>query len=262
VQLPLFENLIWAFGAGLKGLLCFLAFYRRLYRRLSWFTLYLALLPCKSAVVWWAYHQWGYTSRPAWYIYWSASAIVLIVRGLVIAELCSKILKPYPGLWSLMRRLLILAALALFVWAGLAAARETSWIVAHVRTAERGLEFAASFLLVLLLAITIRYRIGLETLERNVLLGLALYSTFEMLNSTLMARRLVTYFTWWELVRIGCFDVAMALWLIPLLKPLPAPAPATPLLDEPAAAGLLRQLLGKMQELRNELIRIGKVFRK
>jgi hypothetical protein len=262
VHFPLLENLLWGFGTALKVLLCFLVFYRRLYRRLPLFTIYAALLPVEVAGVWWAYHVWGYRSLPAWYAYWSALGVVLFARGLVIAELCRTTLKVYAGLWSFAQKLLALSAAVLLVWAAIAAARNTHWIVGLVLTTERGLELAASVILVSLFAITIRYKVWIEPLERNILLGLALYSTFQMLNSTFMTQRMTPFFPWWESVRVGCFDAAMVVWLIPLLRPLPAPAPRPPLISEQTAGDLLRRLLNKMRELANELKQAGKTVRK
>jgi len=262
VYLNLFQDLLWGLGTGLKVLVCALAFYRHLHRRLPFFTLYAALLPAEVAVVWGAYHTWGYTSRAAWYAYWCALAVILLARGLVIAELCWVSLRKYPGLWSFTRRVLILVALVLLSSAAFAAARSTYRLVAFVLTAERGLELASLVILISLFAISVRYRVWLEPMDRNIVLGFALYSTFQMLNSTFMTPRLAPYFPWWESVRVGCFDVALVLWLLPLLKPLPVPAPAPALISEGTTAQLLRRLLGKMRELAAELKRVGKAIRK
>ncbi len=261
MHLPFIESVLWAAGAALKVLLCLLAFYRQLYRRLPWFTAYLVLLPVKSAAVWWAYREWGYASRPAWYAYWCATGIVLIARGCVIAELCSKTLARHPGLWSLMRKVLILAASVLLVWAGIAAARNAHWLAVFVLTAEQGLEFAAASILTLLFAITVGYGVSLAGVERNAVVGLAAYSIFESMNLTLL-QGLKPYFPWWESARIACFDAAMILWLIPLLKPLPDIAPDAPLLNEGIAAGALQQLLSGMRGIAQELKRLDKALRR
>ncbi len=262
MQVPLFANVLWAVGAALKVLLCVLVFYRHLYRRLRLFTVYVVLLSVKDAVVWWAYHEWGYTSRPAWYVYWVASGVVLLARGLVVAELCWAGLRNYPALWPVLRKILALIAFVLLTCAGVAAARSSYRIVAFVLTTERGLELAASVILVTLFAVSVRYRAWLEPLERNIVLGLAMYSTLQMLNNIFMTPRMTPYFPWWESVRVGCFDIVMAMWVIPLLKPLPASSPPQPLISEQASLYLLRQLLDRMQALAHELKRVGKAIRK
>jgi hypothetical protein len=260
VHLNIVENLLWGIGAALKGSLCALVFYRRLYRRLPFFTLYASLLAAEVAFVWFAYRTWGYTSRAGWYAYWLALGIVLTARGLVIAELCSVCLKNYAGLWSLARRLLLLAALVLLASASFTAVLNGYRIDTFVLAAERGLELAAAVTLILLYAISVRYKVWLEPLDRSILLGLALYSIFQMLNRTFMSRLMTPYFPWWESVRIGCFDIAMLMWLYPLRKPLPAAFGAPVLLSERVALDLLHQLLEGMRELTNELKRMVKAM--
>lgn len=262
MQPPLVESVLWGLGTALKLLLCFFAFYRRLYRRLPWLTFYLALLPAEVAVVWWAYREWGYTSRPAWYAYWSASGIILIARGLAIAELCLKSLASYPGLWSVMRKLLVLAASILLLWAGVAAARNAYWIIAFVLTTEQGLEFSAAVILTLLFAISVRYKVWLGGVERNIAFGLALYSIFQAMNRTFLSQQLMPYFPWWDSVRVASFDAAMVFWLLPLLKPLKDLEPQTPLLSETVATDLLHQSLTEMRNATKKLRRVGKATRK
>jgi hypothetical protein len=260
VHLNIGENLLWGIGAALKVSLCALVFYRRLYRRFPFFTLYASLLVAEVAFVWFAYRTWGYTSRAGWYAYWLALGIVLTARGLVIAELCSACLKNYAGLWSLARRLLLLAALALLASASFAAVLNGYRIDTFVLAAERGLELAAAVILILLFAISVRYKVWLEPMERSILLGLALYSIFQMLNRTFMSPWMTPYFSWWESVRIGCFDIAMLIWLYPLRQPLPSASEAPALISEQVVLDLLRQLLQGMRELTNELKRMVKTI--
>jgi hypothetical protein len=262
VQPPPVESVLWGLGTALKLLLCFFAFYRRLYRRLPWLTFYLALLPAEVAVVWWAYREWGYTSSPAWYAYWSALGIVLIARALVIAELCLKSLASYPGLWSVMRKLLVLAGSILLLWAGVAAARNAYWISAFVLTTEQDLEFSGAVILTLLVAISVCYRVWLGSVERNIAFGLALYSIFQAMNHTFLSRQLMPYFPWWDSVRVASFDAAMVFWLLPLLKPLKDQEPQTPLLSETVAADLLHQSLAEMRDATEKLRRLGNATRK
>src|SRR5882724_13322166 len=110
MQLTLSENLLWGLGIGLKFLLSALVFYRRLYRRLPFFSFYAVLLVVEVTVVWWVYREWGYRSFPAWYTYWYASGVVLPARALVVAELCWTSLGTYPAIWPLVRKILIIIA--------------------------------------------------------------------------------------------------------------------------------------------------------
>jgi len=260
VHIPAFENLLWGLGTALKVLLCILVVYRRVYSRLPLFTVYAVLLVVEVIFVWLVYRTWGYTSGVAWYAYWSALAIVLLARGLVIAELCWVSLKNYPGVWSLARKILGVTATALLASAGVSAALNKHWIVGFVLTTERGLEFAASVILILLLAVSIQYKAWLEPMEHSILIGLAVYSIFQMLNRTFMSPLMTPYFHWWDSVRIACFDIAIVTWLYPLRRPLPTPSAPPVLLSEEAASDSLHQLLERMQELTSELKHLRKAI--
>jgi len=258
MQLTLSESLLWALGTGLKVLLCALVFYRRLYRRLPFFTLYAALLLAEVAVVWWVYRGWGYVSRPAWYTYWLGALVVLLARALVVAELCWTSLRSYRAIWSLVRKLLILIALVVLTYAAITAFKNTSPVAAFVLTAEQGLEISLLAILVALLGFGVRYKVPLGHVERSIVIGLGIYSGFQVMNNTFMNHWMTKYFHWWNLSREVSFDLAMVVWMIPLRNPLPPPEPGPILISEQIAIGLLRELLATMRELADELRRIAR----
>ena len=257
VRLPLFENLLWGFGAALKVLLSVFVYQRRVYRRLPVFTAYATLLLVELAAVWFAYRYWGYRSRPAAYIYWGVLGDVLAARGGVVAELCFASLGKYRGLWFVVRSFLLATAALMIVWATLAAFANLHPFRAFVLATEQGLELATSVILIALYILTIRYRAWLEPLERNLLLGLAIYSVFETLNRTFMSH-FMAYFPWWESLRIGVFDFAMCLWLGALWKFRPASASPVPMISEQISIGLLQRVLVRMQDLKHSVQRLGK----
>jgi hypothetical protein len=255
MHLTVLDQVLWGVGTALKVLVCVLAFYRRLYRRLPLFTVYLALLLGEAAVLWYAYHQWGFTSLAARYVYWSALGVVLLARGLVVAELCSTTLKGYPGIWSFIWKFLCVAAGLLVGYAGIASMQENSHTIAFLLTAERGLELAAAVILVVLLGIIVRYKIRSDPVVRYIVLGLALYSTFQVMNNTFMSRWMASYFHWWSSTRVASFDITLVIWLIPLLRPLSAAPPPPPQFSEQASVFLLRRVLDRMHEVTEQLKR-------
>jgi hypothetical protein len=261
VHLNSLENVLWASGTALKVLLCAAVFYRRVHRRMPFFTAYALLLVGEVIVVWMIYRIYGYTSRTAWYSYWAASGIVLLARGFVIAELCRITFKHYPGLWSLARRTLVLTAGALLTCATISAALNGYWIVGLVQTSQRGLELTGSIILILALTFSIRYKAWMGPLEHGVLVGLAMYSILETLNRTMMSF-VPSYLTAWDSLRVACFDLALIIWIYALRKPLPPPFSATSLISEQVASELLLRLLNGMRELTNELKEIGRSIRK
>jgi hypothetical protein len=258
MQLTLSENLLWGLGTGLKVLLCALVFYRQLYRRLPFFSLYAALLVAEVTTVWWVYREWGYNSLSAWYTYWSASAVVLVARALVVAELCWTSLRIYPAIWSLVRKLLSLIAVVVLTQAAITAFNNSSPISVFVLTTERGLEVAFAVILVALLGFGVRYKVPLGRVERNIVIGLGIYSGFQVINNTFMNQWMSRYFHWWVSTRLIAFDMAMMVWIITLPKVVAPPELSPTLMSEQVAVRLLRDLLTNMRELTNELKRIGR----
>jgi hypothetical protein len=232
-----------------------------LYRRLPFFFLYIVLLVVEVSVVWSAYRLWGYTSRAAWYTYWCSVAVLLLARGLVVAELCSASLRNYPAIWFLLRRVLVFIAVVVLAAAAIAAFQNKIPIAAFILTAERGLEISILVILVAMIGLAVRYDIAPAPLERNIILGLALYSTFQVWNDSFMEQWMSRHFLWWNSTRILAFDAALLLWLVALRKPIPPPE--RPVLLSPGVSQhLLGDLLTRMQEAIEELKRSGKPPRK
>jgi uncharacterized SAM-binding protein YcdF (DUF218 family) len=259
MQLTLSENLLWWLGIGLKILLCFLVFYRRLYRRLPFFSFYAALLVVEVIVVWWVYREWGYRSLPAWYTYWLALAVVLFARALVVGELCWTSLRTYPAIWPWVRRLLSPIALVALSYAAVTALRTSSSpLAAFVLASERALEIAFAVILVAFVGFGARYLAVLGPVERNIVIGLGVYSGFQVINNTFMQEWMSRYFHWWVSMRVIAFDMAMLVWIVPLRKTLPPAETGRALISERAAIRLLRELLASMREITEELKRIAR----
>ena len=259
MQLTLSENLLWWIGIGLKFLLCALVFYRRLYRRLPFFSFYATLLVVEVTLVWWVYRVWGYRSLPSWYTYWFASAVVLLARALVVAELCWTSLSTYPAIWPLVRKILIFIAVVVLTYAAVTAfTTRSSPLATFVLSSERALEIAFAFILVALVGFGARYMAVLKPVERNIVIGLGAYSCFQVINNTFMQEWMSGYFHWWVSMRVVAFDIAMLVWIAPLRKALPLTEPGPPLISEGAAVRLMRELLAQMREITEELKHIAK----
>ena len=259
MQLTLSENLLWWLGIGLKFLLCTLVFYRRLYRRLPFFSLYVALLVVEVSGVWWVYREWGYRSIPAWYTYWFASVVVLLARALVVAELCWTSLGTYPAVWPLVRKILVLIAVVALSYAAVTAFRtKSSPLATFVLSSERALEISFAFILVALVGFGARYMAVLGPVERNIVIGLGAYSCFQVINNTFMQQWMSRYFHCWVSMRVVAFDIAMLVWIVPLRRALPPTEAGRTLISEGAAIRLLRELLASMREITEEMKRMAR----
>ncbi len=264
MQLSSSDHLLWGAGTLLEVILCVLIVRRGLYRRLPFFSTYLALVFARSTLMWWAYRVLGYGSPSSFYIAWITQGILLLARGLAVAELCWSSLRAYRGIWALTWRLLAAIALALVVHAGLSAAGNRSWIAPFVLTAERGLELAAVGILVLLLAACRYYEIRLELVQKMILLGLGFYSAIQVLNNSFMREWLTQFshstpsFYLWNGIRLASFQVALVIWLLALRNPLPAAAPAPALLPQEVYDDLAPQVNYRLRLLNQRLLEMLK----
>jgi hypothetical protein len=261
MHLTLFENILWAFGTALKVLLCTLVVYRRLYKRFPFFSIYAGLLVAEVGVVWSVYRLWGFNSLFAWYTGWCAVGVVLLARGLVVGELCWTSLRNYPAIWSVVRKVLVFAAVIVLALSAISAYQQKA-LAAFILTLDRGTEISILVILIGLLGFGTLYDVPLGPVERNLALGIGIYSAFQVINDSFMNEWMNRYFHWWNSTRVVAFDVAIVMWALPLRKALPPAEHAPALLNEQVARRLLRQLLDRMREVTDELKRISKSIRK
>jgi len=257
VNLSPFQNFLWIAETALTLVLFALVFVRGLHRRLPLFGTYVALLVVETGAVHWTYHHWGYSSAAARYVYWSSLGIVLLARMFAVAELCWRSLRSSPAVWAITRRWLALVALALLVYALVVAARNNSPVIAFLLTAERSLDFGIVVILFALLRLRRRYDVWLGGVERNLLLGFAVYSAFQTVNDAFMQKWMMRYFHWWVSASVVSFEITMLIWIAPLLRPL-TPTPPPTLFSKEESLILLTQILERMQRIAEEMKRIAR----
>ena len=256
MQLTASDYVLWGLATFLELILCILVVRRGLYRRLPFFSAYLALAFASGILVWWAYHVLDYGSWAAWYFSRIVQGVVLVARGLVIVELCRVSLRAYRGIWALACRLLCAIALLLLVNATINARGHADHINAFVWAAERGLELAAAVVLLSLFLISRYYQIRIEHAPRVIAFGLCFYSLIQVLNNSFMAEWLAHYVPWWNGTRLASFQVALAIWLLALRRPLPSPAPAPALLPQEVYDELSPQMNYRLRVLNQRLLEI------
>ena len=238
MPLNLSNYLLWASATVLGVVVCALAFRNGLFRRLPIFTVYVALVAIRQVASWGVFHALGINSMGAFYFYWITQAVLLSARAMAIAELCQHILAPYRGVWALAKRTLLGIASILLCYTTITTLGNSSQITPFILTAERGLELAATVILLTLLFIRAYYRIRSEPAVTLVALGLCFYSTIQVLNNSFSAKwlaqysRLMHFFPWWEGIRRISFLVALIIWCLAVWRPLSATAPEATLLPQ------------------------------
>lgn len=256
MHLTSFGYLIYVTTVFLEVGVCVLALRRGLFHYLPFFTVYLVLLVAADALEWLVYHFLGMGSPDAFWMYWITQALLLVARAAVMAEVCWRVLGPYPGIWKLCRGFLIAIGGVLVASAIFAAGHSGTYIAPIVLTADRELELAIAGILIFALAFCRYYQVRIEYAVTLILLGLGLYSAVQVANNTILNQWLSAYFHWWSHVRLISFEAAALIWFLALLRPLPERRKAPLLLDrevygelEPQVNFRLRQLNARLTEM-------------
>lgn len=220
------ELVLWYVSLFLELTVCFLAFRRRLYRQLPVFTGYIAAVLLRGFTMYWVYHQMGYTSRIAFSAFWTTQAALLSWRGASIGELAWTASRLYLGLRAVMKWLVAIISSTLLIIAVWFAAEAPTQLPTFVLGLERDLELTAALVLLALLSLNLHYQFNLNRVQKLIALGLFTYSVTQVVNNAISSQWLRPYFHWWGTVRLISFHIALVIWLVALLKPLPQqPAP-------------------------------------
>lgn len=240
---------LWAVGTSLEAGIFTLALYRGLYRRLPIFTTYLGLVVLREALQWWMLQRMSPASRPYFYLYWLSQAVLHTARGLVVAELCYRVVRPYRGVWMLARILLLLTAATLLVFAAMESAGAAVSMDRFIPATEQGLEFAVVGSLLALLGVCRYYGLPLDRITHAVALGLTLYSILTIVNNSMVLKSILAHFWLWTVLRRVSFQAALLVWVWPLLQPLAEREP----LPVMASAGIYQELAPELSERMRQL---------
>jgi len=258
MALTKFEFVLWYFSLALELLVCLLAFHRRLYRQLPVFTAYITAVFLRGLVMYWVYHEIGYASRAALYTFWITQAMLLACRGAVIGEIAWTACRPYRGFRVVITWFVAAIFLALLILASWLAIDAPAQLPAFVLRLERNLELTAAVVLFLLLSLAFYYQVMLSSVQKLIAVGLFLYSLAQVVNNAISDEWLQPYFRWWGIVRLTSFHLALAIWLMALVKPL-----AQEPVPEPGDVRPIREFMRQGNEIMHDLsARLGRFRRK
>lgn len=229
-EVPAFEKVLWGVTFFLNAGLIALLVYRKNYRVLPFFFLYVFLNFLEAIVLFGTYQAWGFFSRKGFQIAWSAQGLVSLARAGAVAEICYLVLAKFRGVWRLAWRLLSAAA-ALLVALYTAATARGSWQFAIVNL-DRGLELLIATVIVLLFAFVRYYEVDVQSSIRTLAIGFFLYSDFRVLNDSILEQLWRTYTPLWNRLGTLTFLASLLLWGWALSHKLEQTALEPPLLPE------------------------------
>lgn len=204
-----FEQVLWALTFLLNAGLIALLLYRKNQSVFPFFSLYMLVNLLQGILLFGTYKAWGFLSREALQIAWSAQGLVSLARAVAVAEICYLVLAKFTGIWRMAWRLLAAAAVvvALYTWA----LSRGSWQFA-ILNLDRGLELVMATVIVLLFAFVRYYEVVVPPSIRALAIGFFLYSVFRVLDDSILERWWRTSVPIWNLVGALTFLASLLLW--------------------------------------------------
>lgn len=213
-----FEKVLWAITMLLATGLAALVVGRKNYKAYPLFFAYILAMLAQNLIIALTYRLWGFSSAVSFKIGWGTQSAVIVVRALAVAEICRRVLAKYQGIWALGWRISL--ATATFVLAYAWAVGGHSWRLVAV-TADRGLELAIAAAILSLFLFIRYYQVAIESAARFLAIGFFLYSSFRVLDDTILERWLQNYVTLWNLLGTLAFIASIALWTSALRRTQP-----------------------------------------
>jgi hypothetical protein len=201
--------ILWAVNSAVGAVLLVLLAVRKNYREFPAFSGYVMLNLALGVLAFFIYHRWGFSSRLSWQLAWGMQGAVICARALAVAEVCRGMLGRYRGIWALAWRVLLGCAVLVLVYSGLAAGHDPRFALV---AADRALELAIATVVVGAFLFARYYDVQVRAVEYSLALGFCFYSSFNVLNATILEHYLRRYEALWNPLGMFVFLVALLVW--------------------------------------------------
>ena len=246
----------WIFGALLEATVLLLALRRKVGQRLPFFVSYLAVLVANELIMFGLFRIVGFRSKIFFYAFWSGQGLFLLLRALVVYEVCLSILSPLKGVWRLAKPLLMIVA-CILIGAILFVSKGTPLTLdSAIPTGQRGLEVIIAGLLISGLAFCRYYRVHVENYVAWIALGIGFHSIIQAADNTFLPW--LGHFAVWAALSHASFDIALLMWLVAVWRPLPAMQHTRALLGQDEYDRLSPQVTAQLRELNTRLLEMWK----
>src|SRR5437879_3687911 len=208
-EIVAFSKLLWGLNVLLEAGLLVLLLYRKNHRVFPFFFTYVLIAFLQSVVLMVSYRLWGFSSSNAVRIAWGTQGLVILGRGLAVAEICRRLLGRYRGIWALAWRILVGSAVLVLLYSLAIAGFEWQLLALN---ANRGLELTITVVLVMLFLFAHYYELAMEAAARLLGIGFFLYSCFAVLNDTMLESWKYRYATLWHVVGRLAYLASLLPW--------------------------------------------------
>jgi hypothetical protein len=203
------QTAAWALTTTLELALFVQLIRRKLGRLYPLFLAYLSTAIFQSAAIAVLYRNSDLRKDTVWIIAWGTQALVVAMRSLALLELSRKVLAQYVGIWALARRLFFCVAAAIIAYDLILSTGKWQWLVLN---AVRGLELAMAAVIVTMLLFARNYRIPVNHFQRSLAAGFCLYSSFYVINYSLLEKVLREYAVLWNFLGMFAFIASLLVW--------------------------------------------------
>ena len=227
-----------------------------LFRRLPVFTTYLFAVVLTEFIRLGLIAKIGFGSKTYFWTYWLTQAVLIGLRGIVVAEICRKVLGHNIGIWHLCRIILCGVAGILFANAAVAAWHNQNHVTVLITILERDLELAILGTLIFAFMFTRYYMIRVDRLITLVSVGLLFYSAVQVANHEIISVFRAGFYPLYAQIVVNSFAISMLIWLAAVWKPVPAEAPATAMLGPQVYGQVMPEVNLRLRELNSRLLEI------
>lgn len=243
---------------ALEVALVFVAFKRRVYKRLTFFFLYsVLLLVSEIGQEWVSYTPWFYSGSYL-YVFWSTQFVLSFLRLITIAEIARRSLRGYPAVWTFAWRTLSVAALLLMSWTTYSAIKYFHHFRRFLAVPGQRFEFMQAVLLLLLLFLGVYYRVWISLFYRLILTGICIYSSVLVANNQILLLNKLPADSIFGYIRRGSFLVPMIIWTYAVWRWGGAPETPPELIPQTTYDDLSPEIHNRLRELNDKLDKLRK----
>ena len=218
------------------------------------FTIYIFLNLTLGILALGVYQRWGFLSTPAWQISWSMQALVIITRASAVTEVCRHLLSRYRGVWALAWRVLLACAAVVLLYSTVASRGELGFLLPLM---ARGMELAIAAAIAAVFLFVRYYDAEVQQADRMVAVGFFLYSSFNVLNNTVLER--FSYVPLWNFLSMLAFLASVLVWGWALRYPQPAAVPPIELLPSSVYDECVPQINLRLRKVNEALCKFWKI---
>jgi hypothetical protein len=203
----------WALSVMLQVCLLGLLVYRRNFLRFPVFTAYIVAAILQSASYVYLYYYSHWAPAAVGEAAWTVQALVTLMRVAAILELCHHVFLRYPGIRTMIFRVL---ALSVLVVATLAFAFGHRALSLKLLYADRAVGLSVAAAIVLLFLFARYYHVEPREPLQSMSIGFFLYSCFVVLNDSILEVFISTYGPLWNFLGLLSFIASLLLWCVVL----------------------------------------------